>query len=789
MAQGITKDGRNFELSHIITSKEKTEEYVNGMCDYYIRASNVESSQRSELQVLYDAAEGILDDDSYKYVTNPMNTEEEAFKRFPAKLRNYDIIKPIIQSFVGETSKRPTGATVIIGNSDASTKRKEALTEEMSLLVAQGFVNQLNQMGIPTGVASQPEQDMGEAQAKFEEEYDDVRAILGQNALDYIQQFVNIDAMILELMYDWVVAGRIFTFKEARNNDVYYKAIDPRDIAVLGWGNNKNAEDAEAIVVAFQVTGVELLAKFFEEIGEHNDKEEILKYIDQSMFDDNTFSTVTNMTSERFEGNSGDNDVSGIADSRNITLYHTVWNTITKAYILHYYDDFGGKKEMMVDDTYKLDKDAGDIELEELIVREWYENYRLDDRFHLGGGRGAVQRHMINNMATCKLPYNGTRFGYRLSSVDSKVKQMIPYQVLYNIFHYRWELLLAKNKDKIMALPQGMIPSGDGWDEDKFFYFMEALGFMVYDETAPNAHQFIQGIKAIDMSLGNAMDKMWQNLLSIKEECWDLIGMNRQRYGATYASDGKATNEQAVAGASTQTAPMFFQFDKFMESDYEGLLDASKVAYIDGKKVAYINSDGKTAWFEMNADEALEYMESEFNVFARNSTFEQEKVEKAQNMLLTLGQNGTTSDTLLELLDANSIAKMKRYVKEGLSAEREFQQSLEAQKTEQAQTKAQSDQAIQDGKNATDIRVAEIQAAAKRYHADATKEIASLSDLADDTAGMETEVDTAGAQASISRKEDSRRKGNALADSTQLKRENNANALAIAKENRNQYDK
>ena len=54
---------------------------------------------------------------------------------------------------------------------------------------------------------------------------------------------------------------------------------------------------------------------------------------------------------------------------------------------------------------------------------------------------------------------------------------------------------------------------------------------------------------------------------------------------------------------------------------------------------------------------------------------------------------------------------------------------------------------------------------------------------------METEVDTAGAQASISRKEDSRRKGNALADSTQLKRENNANALAIAKENRNQYDK
>jgi len=789
MAHGVKNKGRNFELSHITTSKQKDEDYINSMCDYYIRSSSIDSNRRSELQTLYDAAEGLLDTDSYKYVTNPLNTEDESFKRFPAKLRNYDIIKPIIHSFIGETSKRPTGAIVTVGNPDATTKRKEALTEHMSMAVAQGFINQLNELGIPTGVASQEQQPMAETQAQFEEDYDDVRAILGQNALEYIQESVSIDSKILELMYDWIVVGRCFTFKEARHDDVAYTVIDPRDISVLGWGNSKNAEDAEAAVVAYKVTGTEVLSRFFKEISEHKDKKEILKFLDETMFEDSTFSEFTDLGSA-FDTSSRSGDSSnGITDSRNVTMYHTVWNTITKAYILHYYDDFGGMKEMMVDDTYKLDKDAGDIELEELIVREWYENYRLDERFHLGGGRGATQRHMINNMATCKLPYNGAIFGYRLSSIDSKVKQMIPYQVLYNIFHYRWELLLAKNKDKIMALPQGMIPDGDGWDEDKFFYFMEALGFMIYDETAPNAQQFIGGIKAIDMSLGNAMDKMWQNLLSIKDECWDLIGMNRQRYGATYASDGKATNEQAVAGASTQTAPMFFQFDKFMESDYRGLLDISKVAFIDGKKAAYINSDGRTAWFEMNADEALDYMESDFNIFAMNSTFEQEKVEKIQGMLLTLGQNGATADTLLELADANSIAKMKRYVKEGLAAEREFQQSLEQQKTQQMQMKVQGDQAIQDGKNQTDIMVAQIQAKAKVDAAHISSQIDTLSDLADDTADIESSVDTAGAQASISKKEDSRRKHNSLADSTQLKRENNANALAIAKENRNQYDK
>ena len=108
------------------------------------------------------------------------------------------------------------------------------------------------------------------------------------------------------------------------------------------------------------------------------------------------------------------------------------------------------------------------------------------------------------------------------------------------------------------------------------------------------------------MSIGNAMDKMWANLQAIKQECWDLIGMNRQRYGSTFASDGKGNTEQAIFRSSILTAPMYFQFDKFMEMDYKGLLDASKIAYADGKKASYVNSDGKTAWFEIADEEVID---------------------------------------------------------------------------------------------------------------------------------------------------------------------------------------
>jgi hypothetical protein len=791
--KGYMKSGRDFTLSHLVSQSKKTEDYINGMADHYIRHNNMSSIERTELQVLYDAAQGLIDSSDYSYVTNPLNVSNEKYQRFPAKLKNYDIIKPIVASFIGETSKREYGASVTVGNPDAENKRKEELSKAMESVMAQSIVNEINKL-TDSGIPSQ-EVNPEEEQAKFEENYDDKRAIVGQEALDYIKHNVNLDQKILQLMYDWVVAGRIFTFKEPRYDDVIYRVIDPRDICVIGWGDDTYAEDAEAIVVAYKVTGSELLARFYEEIREHKEKEDILKYIDQQMFETGSaaYDTIS-MTSHHFDSRNSSSDSLNLNDTGNITLYHVVWNTITKAYILHYETELGEIKEMYVDDTYTLDKENGDKELEVIYITEWYENYRIDDKFYIDGGRGLAQRHLVNNLASCKLPYNGVLYGYRISEIDSKVKQMLPYQMLYNIFHYRWELLLAKNKDKIMALPLGMIPDGGGrgWDEDKFFYFMEAMSFMVYDETAPNAQQFIQGIKSIDMSIGNAMDKMWTNLQAIKQECWDLIGMNRQRYGDTYASDGKGNTEQAIFRSAILTAPMYFQFDKFLEQDYKGLLDCSKIAYADGKKSAYVNSEGKTAWFEIADEEIIDFMESEFNIFARNSIFEQEKIDKAENLILTMGQNGMTPDTMLEVLDASSMSKMKHYVKEGLAAERAFQQQAQQQQSETAQMQAEAEKAKQDSKNQTDIQVAQIQANAKMQAAVTSsmnnQEDPGMDDLMNDTANMESNA-VANTESALAKKSADMFKRNSQNEGDQIKREQMANQMAIAKENRNRYDK
>lgn len=785
---------RDFTLSNFLTTAQKDEQYYKNMGEYYIRQLDGTTKNRTELQVLYDAAQGTLDTTDYNYVVNPHNTANAQYQKFPAKLRNYDIIKPIINTWLGKLSKRYFGANVVVGNSDAQTKRKDALNEKMSKIVAQDFVNNLNKMGVQTGVPSQETQPYDEAKKDFEENYDDKRARFGQQALDYIKHSVSFDEKVLQMFYDFVVTGLMYTYKGVRSDDVEYDVVDPREITVIGKGNSLYDEDAEAVIRQMHTTGVEVFQKFHNEILEHPEKQEIIEYLDQAAFQDSTFSNFSTMLPNGLNTRERGTNADEYNIKGNITLFHACWNAFSKHYILHYYDELGAAREMFVDDTYKLDKAAGDIKLEEILVREWHEVYRIDDKFYIGGTQGAVQRHKINNLASCKLPYNGTMYGYRQSQLDSKVKQLVPFQVLYNIMHYRWELLMAKNKEKIMALPLGMIPNGKGWDTDKFFYYMEALSYMVYDETAQNATAFIQGIKAIDMSMGSALESHWRNMEAIKQEAWDLVNHNRQQAGEVMASDGKGTTEAAIGQSDNGSAPMFFQLDKLLERDYQGLLDCSKPAYSTGKKGYYINSEGKTAWFDLSKEEdIIDFCEADFNVFATNSAEEQEKRDKAESLVLTMGQNGLPADAMIEVFDANNMASLKALIKKGMAAEREFQQSLEAQKSQTVQQQTAALTAIQDSKNATAIEVAKIAAHAKIQQAgisaDASKEVDTLDGLMEDTANMGATANIQNAQSNLAKRETNASKNVTQAENMQIAREKNATALKVAQENKNKYDK
>ena len=101
--------------------KQKNKKWREECIDAFINLSKFGlSERRSNLKALYDYYNGEVDETDYRYVIKPYGKSRE---NFPSKLRNYPIIKPIIDLLLGEKSKRPlmkSPSALTMSNSFAS---------------------------------------------------------------------------------------------------------------------------------------------------------------------------------------------------------------------------------------------------------------------------------------------------------------------------------------------------------------------------------------------------------------------------------------------------------------------------------------------------------------------------------------------------------------------------------------------------------------------------------------------------------------------------------------------
>lgn len=171
--------------------------------------------------------------------------------------------------------------------------------------------------------------------------------------------------------------------------------------------------------------------------------------------------------------------------------------------------------------------------------------------------------------------------------------------------------------------------------------------------------------------------------------------MNAQRYNDISQSAGKAVTEQAIVRSSLITHELTRQFEMLIESDYAGLLDYSKFAWVNGKKANYINSDGSTALLEVNVDNMLFHTESEYNVFVRRSADLTEGIQALRQQALPLLQNGAPIQTAGLLYSTNNMSKLTKILETLQDNKNQYDQMIQQQQQE-------ANQALQDSKNEND---------------------------------------------------------------------------------------
>lgn len=681
--------------------KKNTVEYIYERC----RPNN------EYLRSLYKAANGELDISDYNYIINPygsaVNNRPE-LQNYPAKLRNYPIIPEIVQLLLGEKRDRPILASVIAINPDTINRKKAEEVIALKGVLQQIFINTLNELGMDTSLESKPTPPLDQFLESFNNSWADNRSIIGQQTLDYIIETLDIPEKFIQGFKDWVVTGTVFTLKDVINDDVIYRTLDPLRIGFIADSNTQYVEDAEAVCVEEFLTKSSFLDRYWsliketiiENIEDKSPEDAYDKLIDT--VDDNNskasnprityFGSGTNLSGNLDTSYDGNLYTSGFFASLGDTVKvaYVNWTSMKLIKKISIVNELGEQEVIEVPDDYVVEAEFGEELIEEYWVNEKWEGYVVDDnKYYFGVQPIPIQRNMINNKSACKNLINGRirRMGDR--KAISIVELLMPFQHLYNFVHYKLNNILAKNKDKLMLMPMGLIPDKDGWDLYTSLYYADSTGIMFIDESNDQAAVALNALKAIDLSLGNYIEFMYKHLQNIKMEAENVVGINPQRKAAISAGDGLGTTQTAISQSNVITADLFEDYEKFQERELNGLLDISRFAYLHGKKAAYINSVGRTAFLEITAEDE-DFCNAEFGVKVTSSAKEKEKFDKMKIFAETLASQKVKPATLAAILNAES--NFSNLVKKLEEIDAQEQELLNQQSEAEAEAEARKEE-------------------------------------------------------------------------------------------------
>ncbi len=657
-----------------LSLSKKTKKWREECVNAFINLSKFGlSERRNYLKTLYDYYNGEIDEQDYKYVLKPYGRSRE---NFPSKLRNYPIIKPIIDLLLGEKAKRPLNFSVAVKNSDVVSQKQKVKQELLFTTVQQMFLQELARL---PGF-EQPEQGPPpipkEIMEEFENTYTDNRAIKGQSAMNYIMQNEEVYDKFQKMFFHFLVAGECYTEKGVSNSETFYDVLNPLDIDFDKDPDIDFVEDGDWAIVRKFSHASTIIDRF----GDQLTDAQILELENPQQ------TSVDSYLLYRAEASGSDDNIYRNRLIECVTVY---WKSRKRIGFVTYIDSTtGAAEEFQVEEGYRMSPDlkeqGGKVSYE--WVNEVWQGTKIDGRFFADISPVSNQRISIDNPSRCKLPLNGRKYSDINSNNISLVSLGIPYQLNYNIFKYRMELAIARSKDIIAQFDINMIPKK--WDMDKFMYYVEGTGIAWVDYNKEGIQLSPQHQSVLDMSI-KTIGQYISLLESIMMEWEKISGVNRQRQGTIGAYEGKGSSQQAIMQSSHITEDLFRKFAQLEQRELQGLLDYSKEAWLTGKKATYVMPDMSTETLEIDA---LDHMESEYGIFVSNSGDDQSRLKEAKQLSQAMIQNGMPPSQVLDLLDTNNLASIKSKMRKAEKAGQQLQKAQQEAAQQQDAMKMQMQQ-------------------------------------------------------------------------------------------------
>lgn len=668
-------------------TKHKAEWYAN--CIDYIIDLGLSCNDRETTETMLAIQHGDIPDSFYRKTLNPYNSNNEKYTRFPATMRNLDIMNDIIRRYVSEYFKGVHEFVVGAENPDIVANKNAKLKQEMIQLAQQAFqqefekryqemVQQAQQNGQdpntinPQDAMPDPEQFIKD----FNQKYIDDESKQGQDMLDYIRAMTEDNTIYLSAFFNYVTCGECYSYTDVRGSKIIKECVPlleaypiPNDkffVEDHDMFARRMLLSYQQIMDMFDDNLSEKDRKFLEEYYAHSSSTGGVKLLHYNDFFNSYADVCSKFTKE--ERNLFKANPVRISEVNNglYEVWHVVWKGFARRGILTYINELGFEATRIVDEDYKLNLELGDINIEWEYETQVYEGYRIG---HRCCSIYPIKARPIAFNRNGKLPYNGIMELLPYMGQFSIIKLVTPYQIMRNIISYHREMVIAKNKMLILLLPESLISSDT---EDKIYKMAADGTLLIDDDDDPNGTK-MQQIRMLNANMGQYITELSNLLESIKLEAREMVDMNAQRYGDIAQSAGASVTQEAISRSSMGMVIIVQMFDEFRRHDYDRDLDYCKLAYIDGLDTSYWNSIGERKYISLDVNS---FVNSDYSTTVRNDNKELDKVQQLRQWAFSAAQNGDL-DMAIAAISGDNVTQIKETVMRFTELKRQHEEQMQ----------------------------------------------------------------------------------------------------------------
>jgi len=714
------------------TEKEKQDEsWIKNTMDYFANKAYAEYVKNRDTFVKnYDLVKGILRAEDFyqepqvKSFTEMLTQDLE----LPAYVKHYSIITTPINELVGEISKRPDAFRVKAFDDDSQSEELSYKTEILQNYVIstakQKILEKLMMSGEdPSQMDPEEIQQMSFDQVKDElDSYTSVAEKWANHVLTALKAEFVLKEKSEDAFRDMLISAREYyhIYEDNSKTGFNIEVANPKNTWFLTTPDRKYISDptgrAQGAYAAGTVQVMELseiiesipdltkeeidhLRSSLQDYGLINVRESNLGNPDVSpgidsvtydTYDPLVLQTRMVIESEMKENNDGLKDFLGLTSNVSSFGYKYVvvrsyWLSKRKIGKLIYLDELGNEQSMLVDENYKSGTIPTEQSLEWGWVNQWYQGTKIGpDIYH-------IKPFKLLNYC----PIIGITYEVKNTEAKSLVDMMKPFQVLYNVCMNQLYKLLEKEVGKVYLTSIRHVPvPKDGDAQDALdIWEMEARnrGVVFIDDSPENlkSPSSFNQFRDIDLTRTQEIQSRYTLAQQLKSECWELIGMTRQRLGSVSASESATGTNAAITQSYAQTEPIFVAHEYVLGQLYQAIIDAA--LYTESKKpqstISYITSEGESAFVQVNGTD-LKFRD--LKVFLTNRPEDKKMFDEIRSLSQAVLQNGGSLHDIIELYSTDSIRQMKRVFKDL----KERQESLENQKMQMEQQKLEQQQQI-----------------------------------------------------------------------------------------------